>query len=413
MLFGGHWSGLSWGCLMALRSVRFSFLVGSGVARSRLLGLAPGGRFAHGPRRVLVVAARPAVRRVGFARFLAAWHCRPGSRLAPLAAWPLAPWFAAAPRAAAPGPSRRAGRGRGGGWGALAPRVRRARAPGPAARSGVGARVRARLGPRPAVGLSCSPLFCCLLGGPPWSLSRPVPPLSSPSRVGRCRRSSSAPVALVRLGCLSPVSSPCRRPRPSPAAPPSGRVARSPSALARVAPPASGRFRARSPGLLPRPRWRGSPAGGRWWRPRPVRYSGTRRLAPRRPSGRGGVAVACSSACFPRCRSCPPSSPAGAPVPLVRSAPVTRWFAPCPLCGALGLVLSASGAARPFLWCAWCGVAVPRAGPAALGIVAGPRRGAALSLLAQVFPHLEPPADLAGIPSEILSSNSNLPLILS
>ena len=69
--------------------------------------------------------------------------------------------------------------------------------------------------------------------------------------------------------------------------------------------------------------------------------------------------MACSSACCPRCPSCPPSSPAGAPVPLVRCAPVARFWAPCPLCGALGLVLAVSGAARPFVWCAWCGVASP------------------------------------------------------
>ena len=65
----------------------------------------------------------------------------------------------------------------------------------------------------------------------------------------------------------------------------------------------------------------------------------------------------CNSAV--RCPSCPPSSPAGAPVPLVRCAPVARWFAPCPLCGVFGLVLVTSGAARPFLWCAWCGLASP------------------------------------------------------
>ena len=75
------------------------------------------------------------------------------------------------------------------------------------------------------------------------------------------------------------------------------------------------------------------------------------------PPWRALGCLMCNSAV--RCSSCPPSSPAGAPVPLVRCAPVARWFAPCPLCGALGLVLVTSGAARPFLWCAWCGVAAP------------------------------------------------------
>ena len=239
-------------------------------------------------------------------------------------------------------------------------------APGRVACPGVGARVRARLRPRPAVGFPCSPfLLVASLGGAPWSLSRLAPPLSSLSRVGRCRRCSCALVALARRGCWSPASGRWRRPRPSPAAPPSGRVAPWRSALALVAPLANGRSRARCPGrrrVAPLARvacclwWVGSAACPPLWRALACR------AWPRgRPWGcsRGGVAVTCSSACFPRCASCPPSSPAGAPVPLVRCAPVARWFAPCPLCGALGLVLSASGAARPFLWCAWCGVAAP------------------------------------------------------
>ena len=222
----------------------------------------------------------------------------------------------------------------------------RARASGPAAGSGGGSRVRARLRPRLAVGLPCSPLFCCLLGGVSWSLSRPAPPLSSLSRVGPCRRCWCALGALAPLGCWSPASGPCRRPRPSPAAPLSGRVAPWRSALALVARLARGRCRARCSGSPPAARL-ARVACCLWW-------VGSAACP---PPWRALGCLMCNSAV--RCSSCPPSSPAGAPVPLVRCAPVARWFAPCPLCGALGLVLVTSGAARPFLWCAWCGVASP------------------------------------------------------
>ena len=292
----------------------------------------------------LVRPPRRPVRRRRFARFLAAWRCRPGFRLSPLR-WPLVPGslplLGLLPLVAPPAARRRAVRS-----GALAPAVRRARAPGAAAGCRVGSRVRARLGARPALGLSCSPFFCCLLGGVLWSLSRLAPPLSSLSRVGRCPRCWCALVALARLGCWSPASSRCRRPRLLPAAPPSGRVAPWRSALALVARLANGRCRARCPG-----RRRVAPLA----RVACCRSRVGCAASPKRWTA--PACLMCNSAV--RCPACPPSSPAGAPVPLVRCAPVARWFAPCPLCGAVGLVLVTSGAARPFLWCAWCGLAAP------------------------------------------------------
>jgi hypothetical protein len=224
-------------------------------------------------------------------------------------------------------------------------------APGRVARFGVGSRVRARLRPRLAVGFPCSPfLLVASLGGAPWSLrllpSLPAPPLSSLSRAGRCPPSSFALVGLAPLGCWSPASGRWRRPPPSPAARLSGRAARWRSALVQVAPPARGRCRAR---------WRGPPPAARLARVACCRSRAGCAVCPLRWAA--PVCPVCNS--IVRCPACPPSSPAGAPVPLVRCAPVARWFAPCPLCGALGLVLSTSGAARPFVWCAWCGVASP------------------------------------------------------
>ena len=135
------------------------------------------------------------------------------------------------------------------------------------------------------------------------------------------------------------------------------------SAFARRAAIRSGRSVALRPGA--------GGAAGEWSVSCPVSWSSSRgpagagRLLPVAGGVRGllrqrwtaPACLMCNSAV--RCPSCPPSSPAGAPVPLVRCAPVARWFAPCPLCGAVGLVLVTSGAARPFLWCAWCGLASP------------------------------------------------------
>ena len=62
----------------------------------------------------------------------------------------------------------------------------------------------------------------------------------------------------------------------------------------------------------------------------------------------------CSSSCVPRCPSCAGASPPA----LVRLAHRPALSAPC-ACGARGLVLASSGAASPWLWCAWCGAASP------------------------------------------------------
>lgn len=66
--------------------------------------------------------------------------------------------------------------------------------------------------------------------------------------------------------------------------------------------------------------------------------------------------LVCSGQCsVVRCPSCPP--PAGG-VGLVRLA-VQSFSCVCPGCGAWALVLSASGAGRPFCWCASCGGCLP------------------------------------------------------
>ena len=69
--------------------------------------------------------------------------------------------------------------------------------------------------------------------------------------------------------------------------------------------------------------------------------------------------IVCSSACLPRCPSCAPSSPAGAPVPLVRLHAARALFCPCPMCGAAARVLAGGGATTPFCWCATCGSCSP------------------------------------------------------
>ena len=117
---------------------------------------------------------------------------------------------------------------------------------------------------------------------------------------GSLRRCSCALVALARLGCWSPASSPCRRPRLSPAAPPSGRVAPWRSALVQVA---GWRMVGVVPGflaVLPRPGWRG--ACCLWW-------VGSAACP---PPWLAGLPM-CNSAV--RCSLCPPSSPARARTP--------------------------------------------------------------------------------------------------
>jgi hypothetical protein len=46
-------------------------------------------------------------------------------------------------------------------------------------------------------------------------------------------------------------------------------------------------------------------------------------------------------------------------VALVRVGLPPARFCACPRCGAAARVLAGSGAARPFCWCAWCGVCSP------------------------------------------------------
>ena len=66
------------------------------------------------------------------------------------------------------------------------------------------------------------------------------------------------------------------------------------------------------------------------------------------------------------------------------------WFAPCPLCGVAGLVLDVSGAARPFLWCAWCGVASPAPARSRWIAVAGSRRPCSSRSSSPLGPHPAP-----------------------
>ena len=152
---------------------------------------------------------------------------------------------------------------------------------------------------------------------------------------GPCRRCWSAPVALgaawvlvAGFESLASASSFARR-----AAIRSGRsVAVRPGAGG-----AAGEWSVSCPVAWPSsrgPARRGSPAACGGWGPRPVRHW-ARWLAALAAAGRGGVAVGvsavtCSSACFPRCASCPPSSPAGTPVPLVRCALVAALVCAVP-----------------------------------------------------------------------------------
>ena len=235
------------------------------------------------------------------------------------------------------------------------------------------------------------------LGGVLWSLSRLAPPLSSLSRVGRCPRCWCALVALARLGCWSPASSRCRRPRLLPAAPPSGRVAPWRSALALVARLANGRCRARCPGR--------------------------RRVAPL-------ARVAC---CRSRvgCAGCPPlwrvqvcpTSRGRCNWPLFRLLPALplvpalvagrRARAPGAVRAGCALVCAvpAVRCVRPGAGHLWRGAAVPlvrlvrsrlsRSRPVALVLL--PRTLPTVALLARL---------LAGIPPKVFSSNSNLLLII-
>ena len=255
--FGGRRSGLSWGCAVDLRSspAPAGFVpwgcspwFGSAVSAAGLLR----------PRCSVRLAAR----------------CRPAAWY-PLAGRPgWLPWRAGAPsRSGARSPAS----------GAVPPAVGSARRPPPGAAG-------------PSVGACWRSVWGCAAAPPPrsprWLASRrfargcavvasltpshPAPPLSSPSRVGPCRRCWCALVALAPLGCWSPASSPCRRPRPSPAAPPSGRVAPWRSALAWGR---GGRMVGVVPGVLvvvAWPRWRGSPAACGGWGPRLVRRPGAR-----------------------------------------------------------------------------------------------------------------------------------------